>query len=242
MTSQPFKIAFCSSLLLAATSLALTISEINGVNYISAFREESVSDVTGLVTAKGPKGVWLRSTSPDEDPRTSDSVYVYTDEDPLDVSVGDIVVINGEVVEYRASPDNLFLTEIVSPQLVTIESSDNPVQPVEISSDNLIPPGEQYSLLDGGDVFGVPNNISLISDENPELRPDEYGMDFWESLTGELVILKNTRALSRPNRFGDTWVVGDWNPSGLNDRGGLTMSEAGMCNTDIQDSNHYELN
>ena len=231
MKFQLSYIASCSSLLLSATSLALTISEINGVNYISALRDQSVSDVTGLVTAKGPKGIWLRSTSPDDDPRTSDSIYVYTDETPLDVSVGDIIVINGEVAEYRSSPDNLFLAEIVSPQLVTVESSDNPVQPVEISSDNLIPPGEQYSLLDGGDVFGVPNNSSQISDENPELRPDVYGMDFWESLSGELVLLKNARAISRPNRFGDTWVVGDWNPSGLNDRGGLTVTDAGKYTT-----------
>ena len=234
MRFQFSHVASCSSLLLTATSLALTISEINGINYISALRDESVSDVTGLVTAKGPKGVWLRSTSPDDDPRSSDSIYVYTDEDPLDLSVGDVVVINGEVAEYRSDPDNLFLTEIISPQLITIESSDNPVQPVEISNNGLIPPNEQYSLLDGGDVYGVPNNISQISNENPELRPDEYGMDFWESLTGELVILKNTRALSRPNRFGDTWVVGDWNPSGVNKRGGLTMSDAGMYSTEGQ--------
>ena len=219
--------ASCFSLFLAASSLAQTISEINGVNYVSPLRGQSVSDVTGLVTAKGPKGVWIRSTTPDEDSRTSESIYVYTDDDPLDVSVGDIVIINGEVTEYRSSPDNLFLTEITSPQLVTVESSDNSVEPVEISSNNIFPPGQQYSVLDEGNIFARPNNVSQISVENPELRPEEYGMDFWESVVGELVTLKNARAISRPNRFGDTWVVGDWNPSGLNDRGGLTMTDSG---------------
>ena len=221
--------ALCLASVFATSSLAQTISEINGINYLSPFREQSVSDVAGLVTAKGPKGVWIRSTTPDDDPRTSESIYVYTDDDPpLDVSVGDNIVISGQVAEYRATPDNLFLTEIVSPRLVTIESSDNPVEPVEISSDNIYPPGQQYSSLDGGNVFGRPNNVNQVSIENPELKPEEYGMDFWESLVGELVTLKNARAISRPNRFGDTWVVGDWNPSGVNERGGLTMTDKGL--------------
>jgi predicted extracellular nuclease len=51
-------------------------------------------------------------------------------------------------------------------------------------------------------------------------------MDFWESLSGELVTVRNARAISKPNqKFGDTWVVGDWRTTGDNARGGLTVTD-----------------
>lgn len=84
---------------------------------------------------------------------------------------------------------------------------------------------EQFSSLDNGDVFAAPNNQSLVSVANPTLDPSQYGIDFWESLSGELVTIRGPCALSRPNSFNDTWVVGEWNTTGENLRGGLTMSD-----------------
>jgi len=92
----------------------------------------------------------------------------------------------------------------------------------------LPPPTEQYSSLDGGDIFGVPNAVTNISIANPELEPKKYGLDFWESINGELVTVKGPVAIARPNNFGDTWVVGDWPVTGLNGHGGLTMTDKGM--------------
>ena len=84
---------------------------------------------------------------------------------------------------------------------------------------------EQYSSLDRGDVFGVPNNQSLVSVANPVLDVRRFGLDFWESLSGELVTVRRPRAVNRPNRFGDTWVVGQWRTTGDNNRGGLTIRD-----------------
>ena len=97
-----------------------------------------------------------------------------------------------------------------------------------IGKDTINPPNKAFSALDNGDVFGVPNNVSLISVVNPTLIPRNYGMDFWESLSGELVTVKGAHALTKPNNYGDTWVVGDWKVTGLNGRGGLTTIDKGM--------------
>ena len=51
-------------------------------------------------------------------------------------------------------------------------------------------------------------------------------MDFWESLSGELVTIKGVTALGRPaNSFGDQWVYGNWKVTGKNSRGGLTVTD-----------------
>jgi hypothetical protein len=91
-----------------------------------------------------------------------------------------------------------------------------------------MPSSRWWWALDGGDVLGVPNNVSQISKANPVLQPGQYAMDFWESLSGELVKVSNVRAIAKPNSHGDTWVLGDWEVSGQNERGGLTMRDKGM--------------
>lgn len=106
-------------------------------------------------------------------------------------------------------------------------SSGNKVTPLVIGVDTLNPPTEQFTSLDGGDIYAVPNAAANISVENPVLNPALYGLDFWESLSGELVTVKTPVAITRPNQYGDTWVIGDWPTTGRNAHGGLTMSDKG---------------
>ncbi|KAJ2986116.1 hypothetical protein NUW58_g5179 [Xylaria curta] len=96
--------------------------------------------------------------------------------------------------------------------------------PADPPSKQRSPPTKLFSSLDSGDVFGVPNNQSLVSVANPVLQPKKYGLDFWESLLGEYVTIKSPRAVGRPNQYGDTWVVGTWETTGDNKRTGLTIS------------------
>jgi predicted extracellular nuclease len=85
----------------ASSAAALTIAEINGNKFISPFKDKNVTDVKGLVTAKGSQGVYLRSTTPDEDPATSEGLYVFNRNIVNQVKVGDIITLDGRVVEYR---------------------------------------------------------------------------------------------------------------------------------------------
>lgn len=212
--------------LLLSQVVAESISEINGNKYQSSFLYKNVSDVEGLVTAKGPKGFYLRSTSPDEDDTTSDSIYIYSPGGVHGVSEGDKVTLSGKVIEYYKT-GYVSVTQITDPTGLKVSAGTKDVEPVVIGAKGRQPPTEQFSSLDGGDILGLPNNASQIHKENPELQPDKYGMDFWESLSGELVTLTGVRAISKPNQYGDTWAVGDWKATGRNARGGLTMRPKG---------------
>jgi hypothetical protein len=222
--------------LLAAASFtgqlvsAETISEIDGNRYLSPYNGKNVTYVNGLVTAKGPNGIWMRSTTPDRDDRTSESAYIFDKNFGKNLTVGDIIELNGTVSEYRSSKAYVYLTEIINPKLVKKVSSGSAATPLVIGKDTISPPTKAFSALDNGDAFGVPNNVSLVSVANPILIPRNYGMDFWESLSRELVTVKGAHALTKPNNYGDTWVVGDWKVTGLNSRGGLTTVDKGMQN------------
>jgi predicted extracellular nuclease len=204
---------------------ALTIAEINGAKFLSPYNSQTIANVSGTITAKGPDGLWLRSNVPDRDERTSESIYVFGRAFGANLTVGDSIVIGGRVTEYRSNKDYIYLTEIDRPTLARKVSSGNEVEALVIGKDTRDPPNEQYSSLDGGDVFAVPNNQSLISVANPTLEPRKYGLDFWESLSGELVTVKKPVALTKPNQFGDTWVAGNWKVTGENDRDGLTITD-----------------
>lgn len=215
-----------TTLLVAATASAQSIAQINGDHFLSPYSGQTVSNVTGVVTAKGPDGIWIRSVKPGCNKRVSNSLYVYGSAlaGNTSVAVGDVIVLNGKVSEYRSSKDYIYMTELGSPKITAILETGKAIEPLVIGQDTLSPPTSQYSGLDGGDVFAVPNNQSLLSVANPQLQPDLYGLDFWESLMGELVTIESPRAIGKPNQYGDTWVVGDWNTTGDNDRTGLTVS------------------
>ena len=173
-----------------AVSSALTIAEINGPKFLSPYQNQVVANVSGIITAKGPDGLWLRSTQPDKDERTSESIYVFGRAFGANLTVGDAITVGGKVLEYRSNKDYIYLTELSAPVLENKLSSGNVVTPLVIGKDTRDPPTEQYSSLDGGDVFAVPNNVSQISTSNPTLQPTKYGLDFWESLVGELVTVR----------------------------------------------------
>jgi hypothetical protein len=226
MRFLPIVLGACATFV--SLTSALTISQINGKKYLSPYAGQNVS-TQGLVTAKGPSGFFLKSTTLDLDYRSSNSIYVFGSGALKNVTVGDIITLNATVAEYRSSVAYIYLTELTAPKNIVVVSQGNKVTPIIIGETFLkYPPTSQYSSLDNGDVFGLPNNASSISVANPTLQPLLYGLDFWESLSGEIVTVKKPTALSKPNSFGDTWVVGSWRATGKNKRGGLTSTDRGM--------------
>ena len=225
---KPLSIALSTTSLLIPFVFPQSISEINGNRFLSPYQDKDVSGIKGLVKATSSKGIYIRSTDPDSDPATSESIYVYDNSMSSDVSVGDIITLDGHVSEYRSSDDYVYLTELTKPSGVKVASSGNDVKPIVLGKEGLTPPTKQFSSLDDGNIFGA-GNASQISSSNPVLQPDKYGMDFWESLSAELVTVTNPRAVGKPNKYGDTWVVGDWNVNGAgNERGGVTVLPNGL--------------
>ncbi|PNS14710.1 hypothetical protein CAC42_1732 [Sphaceloma murrayae] len=218
---------------LLSTAQAVTIAEINGQGYVSPLTGQAVTNVTGVVTAKNANGFFLRSTTPDNDDRTSESIYVFNRTQAALRNVGDVITFDGRVTEFRSNQAYIPLTQITNPINVHVVSGNGSAAPQPlilgtlsegiIGRKELFPPTELFNSFDNGDVFGVPNNQSLVSTGGRTLQPNLYGMDFWESIMGELVTIPRPTAAARPNNFGDTWVYGNWTVTGLNGRGGLSI-------------------
>ncbi|KAL2206929.1 endonuclease/exonuclease/phosphatase family protein-like protein [Sarocladium strictum] len=212
-------------LFLAAAAQAESIHAINGKKFLSPFSAQSVTNVTGIVTAKGSTGLYLRSPKPACDARIGNGLFVYDSALGKNESIatGDTLVLSGKVTDYRSTATYLFTTELEAPVVQSHVKGSRTPKPRVIGKDTLNPPTEQYSSLDNGDIFGVPNDVSRISEVNPELQPDKNGLDFWKSLDGELVTITNPVAISKVTTYGEVWMVGSWPTTGRNERGGLTL-------------------
>ena len=99
----------------AQAAEAKTIGEIQGAGHLSSYDGQEVTDIPGIVTAVGEDGFWLQSIEADDDPATSEAIFVYTKDAP-DVTEKDKVTVTGTVKEYRAGDAdgaNLTVTQIM---------------------------------------------------------------------------------------------------------------------------------
>ncbi|KAI0373889.1 DNase I-like protein [Pilatotrama ljubarskyi] len=210
---------------------AVSVTDIQGPAFLSPLRGQAVNNLTGVVTAKSSSGFWIQGP-PVEDARVSNGLSIFSTSKTVlgSVSVGDLVSLSGVVSEFGSSgsPNNLFATEIDSPKNIIILSSNHTVAPLVLGRDRS-PPRLRLSALDAGPDgwLSVPNNQSLVDAVNATLQPDDFGMDFWASLEGQLVTVPQPVALDFENDFGEFWVHGDWTVTGKNHRGGLTIRTIG---------------
>ncbi|KAI0635685.1 endonuclease/exonuclease/phosphatase [Trametes polyzona] len=198
------------------------VSDIQGVSFQSPFSGEYV-EVSGVVTAKDRYGAWIQGQS-SEDQRASTGLRLYGNLAAKRTNVGELVSVVGRVTEYRSGDNDLFLTELDQISSVTTLSGNAGVEPLVLGVDRT-PPRNQLSSLDNGPDgwLSLPNNVTLLESVNATLRPEEFGLDFWESLEGQLVTVPYPTAVNFPDRFGSIWVYGDWPVTGRNERGGLTI-------------------
>lgn len=143
------------------------------------------------------------------------------------VAVGDLVSLTGKVTEFRpaADPDYLVLSELTSPTNIVVVSTNNTITPLVLGRDRS-PPTLSMSALDVGPDgwLSVPNNQSRVDVVNAALQPHQFGIDFWQSLQGQLVTIPKPVAIDFQNSFNEFWVHGDWFVTGKNSRGGLTLT------------------
>ncbi|KAI5116995.1 hypothetical protein M0805_002666 [Coniferiporia weirii] len=213
-----FALATCVSVI-----SAVSVTDIQGPAFLSPFSGKEVSNLTGLVTAKGATGFWIAG-DPVDDIRVSNGLFVFSTSESLlaQVTIGDFISLGGNVHEYRSSSNYLYATELINPTDIAVLTSNNSVVPV-VLGESRSPPTEQLSALDIGGFLAVPNNQSSVSTNNATLLPDLYGLDFWESLEGQLVTVPDPIVVNFNNRYGDFWVYGGWNVTGKNARGGISM-------------------
>ena len=199
----------------APTKLTLpegpSISELQGAGHLTPYRNEFVENVIGIVTTFSGTGFYIQSIEPDNDPATSEGIFV-SKPGLQKVKPGDLVVVSGKVIERY--PDGgqggLSITEITFTEY-EILSTGNPIpEPVVIGGEGLQPP------------------TTIIDDDQLEVfDPENDGLDFYESLESMLVQLNDPISVGGINKYRELPMVVDLgvNATGLSSRGTLVINE-----------------
>lgn len=159
---------------------SVRIRDIQGASHQSPLDNGTVKAVTGIVTAVVKSsgtihGFYMQDPLPDDDPRTSEGIYVY--EPKAAVNAGDEVKVDGTVKEYvsqnRAATD-LTQTQIDAARVTVVKKAQPLPDPVVL----------------GKGSYRYPKGI-IDNDSLGTFDPEEDGIDFWESLEGMLVQVDN---------------------------------------------------
>ncbi|MGM0347391.1 endonuclease/exonuclease/phosphatase [Streptomyces sp. TR1341] len=181
---------------------AVRIHDIQGTTRLSPYAGQKVTDVPGIVTATrtygSSKGFWLQDTTPDDNPATSEGIFVYTSSTPK-VAVGDSVTVTGTVSEYvpgGVASGEQSVTEITKPTITTVSTGNAVPAPVVIDAKSV--PGRytpQGDTANGGSINSLP------------LQPKKYALDYYESLEGMNVQVKNAHVVTGTDPYAELWVT-----------------------------------
>lgn len=206
---------------------SIRIHDIQGASHVSPLLGQPVTRVPGIVTIIRSNGFYIEDPNPDGNDATSEAIFVFTSSTP-NVKVGDSVLVNGTVSEFRPGGDseNLSLTQISSPSISIL------------SSGNALPAPTVISAASGAGVRTIPNKV-ITNDfgangdvEGSLFDPTQDAIDFYESLEGMRVQINNPVTTGLRNSFGELWVLADGGAgaTGVNSRGSITVSENDVAN------------
>ncbi len=206
-------------------SVAMTVAappteiwQIQGAGHLSSYDGQLVFGVEGIVTALASNGFWMTDPTPDDDPATSDGIFVFRGS----AAVGDHVVVNGTVDEFRPGGsggfENLTTTEIVSPT-VAVLSGGHELPTVVVGVDRQPP----TRVIDN-------DSTSSVEAADATFDPAQDGIDFWESLEGQRLQVARAVAVGPTNGFGEIAVVSEASRAGLRTaRGGILVRQLGRA-------------
>ncbi len=130
------------------------IAEIQGEIYRSPLDGKQVA-TRGIVTAVVRRGFYIQTpdAEADKNPKTSEGIYVFTNQDAINVSLGNLVEVSGTISDYIPRAERYFLplTEIIRPNVKVI-SKDNPLpKPIKLTLAELNPQGniDQMERFEG---------------------------------------------------------------------------------------------
>ena len=198
--------AFFGMTFFGSQLLAQEIYELQGYDHRSPFQEQDVL-TEGVVTAVVEKGFFVQGPS-DDVMISSDGLFVFTSTQP-NVVVGNRVRVEGRLVEF-ARPTQLPLTQIEDAKVDILESDAQLPVPIEIGINALYPPTE------------------IIDDDGfAQFDPDSDGIDFYETLEGMRVTIKDAIALTPSSRFDEVWVLASLGEGSTNfvDQKAITLTE-----------------
>ena len=129
------KLPQCS--LPAATAPLTAITAVQGPGATSPIVGQTVT-VRGVVTAdwRGSErlnGFFIQQPDPDQDPATSEGLFVFAPASTTPLSVGDYVQIEGRVVEFQRAGERESLTQIANPAALEVCGPTKPIKPTTLT-------------------------------------------------------------------------------------------------------------
>jgi predicted extracellular nuclease len=174
------------------------IHDIQGAAHLSPLAGKLVGNVTGVVTAKSGNGFWFQDPQPDDNPATSEGVFVFTSSAPT-VAVGDAVTVEGTVAEFRpggsGGTDNLTTTELTNPKITVTGTAPVPAATI-VGPGGRVPPSTVIDDDSAGDV-----------ETTGTFEPATDGLDFWESLEGMWLGIDQPEVTGPTSSFRELSVV-----------------------------------
>tara|TARA_B100001971_G_scaffold37960_1_gene33023 strand:+ start:65356 stop:67839 length:2484 start_codon:yes stop_codon:yes gene_type:complete len=164
-----------------------TIAAIQGVSHLSPYygdivqTEGIITAIAELDTYPGGQVFYIQSIEPDNNPLTSEAIKVYS-EKILNLKMGDLITVKGTVYEETNHIQNgLTATSIRDLESVKVLRTEMRLPaPIEIGTAQRPIPKKHFSTYFGNLYF------------KPALDLKD-GLDFWESLEGMRVIIKNPK-------------------------------------------------
>ncbi|MGM8212723.1 5'-nucleotidase C-terminal domain-containing protein [Virgibacillus sp. W0430] len=209
----------------------IKIHHIQGESHLSPLKGQIVENVGGIVTYKyeirGSNYFHMQTPENEYDgnPKTSEGIVVYTGNQDS-VEVGDSVEVTGKVDEYHIdgysdrNKTDLSITQINARNDhgggITIKESNVELpEPIKITSSDI---PSAIVGENGLDVF----------------EPDQYAIDFWESIEGMRVEVAPSKAVA-PQQHGDLVVMTEeFSPENQTINGGIRLTENGPNAQSIQ--------
>jgi uncharacterized protein len=152
--------------------------------------------VTAVVTRERDAGFFVQDPRGDGNPRTSDALFVDMASRPAEElpSIGDSVEVIG-TVEERGRENQLSVTLIANPVVQTLRRGDPLPAPIAI--------GRGGRAIPKGSVSSEGMRVTV---------PETHAIDFWESLEGMLVEVREAVVTGPTSSYGDLVVIGDGGP------------------------------
>jgi hypothetical protein len=193
------------------------IHEIQGSAHRSPLTGNAVAGVPGVVTAVARNGFWMQDPTPDDNPATSEGLFVFTSSAPT-VHPGDAVTVNGTVTEFRpggsGGTNNLTTTELSRPT-VTVTGSG-----VALPAPTLVGPGGRAAPP--AVRADAPGDVEASS----TFDPANNALDFYESMEGMLLRVTDAVATGPTAGFGEISVLPGGAGTPRTVRGGILYSYA----------------
>jgi hypothetical protein len=170
------------------------VPEIQGRGHASPLFGEEVAGVRGVVTAVLPPdagpGFWLQDAEGDGDASTSDAVFVVAPAGASPVRVGDEVAVDGRVDEVAAA-NELPVTRLVADRLEVLGRGRTLPAPVALGRNGRVAP-------------------PIVDDDGLALfEPESDAIDFYESLEGMRVEVREPVVIGPTSRHGEAVVLAD---------------------------------